>query len=174
MTSNLKIAILCVDESSNYYQLSKKYNLDIYSASRSMLLFNDSCPVICHPPCAQWSRLKNFAHVNDELKKLAPLCYDIVNSNGGILEHPSGTSLFKTVKADTNKILSVDQHWWNFPARKRTYLYFHKVKPISFPLNLNAYPGKVSLNIPTQMRSRGTIEFNEWLINNIIASFNKS
>jgi len=165
---NFKIAILCASEKSNYFQLSNCFNLDIYTASRSMRLFNDNCPVICHPPCAQWSRLSHFSKVNVSDKNLAIECWEIMQRNGGIFEHPSGTSFFKYVNADKKNMISVDQHWWNFPARKRTLLYFHKYHPLAYPLNFNCYPGKVHINLTGESRSLGTLSFNHWLIDCII------
>ena len=119
-------------------------------------------PVIVHPPCAQWSRLKNFAIENDYTKSLAHFCFQRVLDNGGIFEHPAGSSFFREVGIQ-NKIISIDQHWFGFPARKRTYLYFHKCEPIQLPLNFNAIENNVA-GLHSSKRSTTTINFAEYLI----------
>lgn len=52
------ITILCADDKSSYYQIE---DLDIYNKHRDALTFNGSNPVICHPPCAAFSRMRGFS-----------------------------------------------------------------------------------------------------------------
>lgn len=157
-----KIAILCADEKSNYFKLANRYNLDIYTLSRSATNFDYSCPVIAHPPCAQWSRLHAFATPNQREKELAWFCLEAVNRCGGIFEHPSGSHFFKT--ASIKPTISVDQHWFGYPARKRTYLYFSDCSPIQHPLSLDAPTKNSVTNISRSMRSRCSVAFCVWLI----------
>lgn len=128
-----------------------------------MTTYSGTFPVIAHPPCAQWSRLHKFSKPDPFIKNLAVICYEKVMQNGGILEHPAGSHLFNYVNADWSKIVSVDQHWWNFPGRKRTYLLFHNVKPLSFPLNFNSIPGDISNTLHSSARELTTLSFNKWL-----------
>jgi hypothetical protein len=126
------ISVLCTNENSNYKLIP---GLDLWPASRDMHHYGGSNPVICHPPCAQWSRMRAFANDNPSQKFLALMCWDIVNSNGGIFEHPSASSFWHYVCADRSRLISVNQSWWGFPCRKTTWLYFSKCQPLSYPLS---------------------------------------
>lgn len=168
-----RVTILCASLQGHYPSLGKKYDLDIYSESRSAYMCDLAAPVIAHPPCAQWSRLHKFAHKDEYIKGLGVWCFDKVKEFGGILEHPSGSHLFRFCGIPKNELISVDLHWWDFPARKRTYLWFNKCQPLSYPLNFNAYKGKVSHNLTGESRSITPYAFNEWLIQSIIQTYNK-
>jgi hypothetical protein len=163
-----KIAILCAAPNSHYFQLQSKYNLEIYTKADDCRNFQFDCPVITHAPCAQWSRLHKFARVNQESKNLAYFCLRAVVSCGGIFEHPAGSHFFKTAGIDRTQLFSIDQHWFGFPGRKRTYLYSHKVNYSSFPLSLDAIPGDISNTLRSSERELTTVAFNEWLIKSIL------
>lgn len=85
------VSILCADSLSNYFKID---GLDIWTEKRDINNYSGKNKVICHPPCQQWSRLKSFAKNKPEEKKLALLCWEIVQANGGIFEHPAGSSFF--------------------------------------------------------------------------------
>lgn len=161
------ISILCATSNSTYFQIP---GLDIWTADRDVRKFNGKLPVIAHPPCQQWSRLHHFARKNNE-KELAVICWEHVHANGGILEHPSGSHFWKYVDADKNKMLSVDQCWWGFPCRKRTYLYFHNCNWIAFPL-FTLPSVKELCNIPQHQRSLSPLSFNQWLVDSVRQSLN--
>lgn len=157
------ISILCTDSNSNYNLIP---GLDLWPSERDAFNFSGQNMVIAHPPCPQWSRLKSFASSNLKEKLLAEWCYDIVMQNGGIFEHPAGSSFFKYINAPRSQILSVDQCWFGFPARKRTYLLFNQCRHIPFPLF--TLPSVRELYyLPKDMRSRSTLSFNIWLVNSV-------
>jgi len=124
------ISILCAQKNSIYKTIP---GLDVWDELRDAYFFTGSNPVITHAPCAQWSRMKAFSKENKDEKELAYFCLNKIIRNGGIFEHPAGSSFFKEAGI-TKNIYSVDQSWWGFPARKRTYLFFHKCKPLSVPI----------------------------------------
>jgi len=124
------ISVLCVMPKSNYYQIP---GLDLWDVSRDAYFYFGSNPVITHAPCQQWSRMKGFANYNKDEKELAFHCLKYVLRNGGIFEHPHGSSFFKEAGI-TKNIYSVDQSCYGFPARKRTWLLFHGIKPLPFAL----------------------------------------
>lgn len=159
------ISVLCVDVESTYFDIP---GVDLWTKHRDIRNCKTSFPVITHAPCQQWSRLHAFANKNDE-KELAYLCWDFVHKNGGIFEHPSGSHFFKTVNADKSKMLSVDQCWWGFPARKRTYLYFHECTWLPFPL-FQLPQVKELQCIRQHLRSRSPLSFNQWLVDSIRSS----
>lgn len=160
------ISVLCVMPGSNYFQIP---GLDLWDAKRDAYNFIGSNPVITHAPCAQWSRLKAFANDNPREKELAWFCLEKVRRNGGIFEHPAGSSFFK--EAGIKKIYSVDQSWWGFPARKRTYLYFHGYKPLAFPLSFDRITYKVGgnrngslISMIKRDHSKMTLSFCQYLV----------
>ncbi len=156
----MNIAVLCASEDSIY----KKYpGLNVFDKKRDARTFTGQERVIAHPPCQQWSRLRMFSKDNKEEKELAFFCLEKVEKNGGVLEHPAGSSFFKEAGI-FNKVVSVDQFWFGFPARKRTYLYFVDCKPKSFPISFHAIEKKVS-ELSQKKRSETTAQFAEWLIN---------
>lgn len=163
------IAILCANSPSIYHDLETSHNLDIYTKNRSATLFEGSEPVITHAPCAQWSRLRTFALDKPDEKELAWLCLSHVHKNGGIFEHPAGSSFFRA--ANIRPTLALDLHYWGFPARKTTWLYFHKCKPISFPLNFNALEKTVP-QLHSSKRSDTPHGMALWLINCINQTLN--
>lgn len=157
------ITVLCAARKSYYFDLP---GLDVYGKERNAYNFTGTNPVIAHPPCAQWSRLRSFARFDLEEKGLANFCWEVVNKNGGVFEHPLGSSFFKNVRIDMSKLYSVDQSWFGFPARKRTLLYFHKCKPLAFPLKFDAVQVKVE-NMGADARSLMTYSFATWLVKSV-------
>lgn len=125
------IAVLCAHQKSHYYEIP---GLDIYDETRDCRTFKGGMPVIVHPPCAQWSRMKAFATKDQEVKNLAYFCLDKLKECGGIFEHPHGSDVWKELDwPKGGKFIQVDQHWWGFPARKRTTLFFYKVSTNTTP-----------------------------------------
>jgi len=154
------ITILCVMTNSNYNHIP---NLDLWDINRNAYNYTGNNIVITHAPCQQWSKMKSFAKENKKEKELAFFCYEKVQKNGGIFEHPAGSNFFKIVNIPRNKIISVNQHWWGFPAQKKTYLYFNQISPLPVPLNFNAVQKKV-INMAQNKRSLMTTSFCQWLV----------
>lgn len=154
------ISVLCANKDSIYKTFP---DLDVWDAARNAYNFTGENRIIAHPPCQQWSRLKRFAKDNESEKGLAWFCLEMVLQNGGVLEHPSGSSFFAAAGIPKSKIYSIDQHWFGFPCRKRTYLFFHKCKPIEYKLRFDAIEKKVD-QLHSSRRSDTTKEFAEWLI----------
>lgn len=95
-------------------------------------------PVVAHPPCAPYSKIKHLAGV--ELAKAtshARYAVGFVRRFGGVLEHPAGSELFDEERTGlglpkpgdspdyaggfTVEVCRVE---WGHVARKRTWLYF--------------------------------------------------
>ncbi len=160
------ISILCVCKNSNYYKLP---GLDLYDTYRNAYTFAGLNKLIAHPPCAQWSKLRSFAKENKEEKDLAMFCLHKVKQNGGILEHPAGSQFWKVANVSRSNIISINQHWFGFPAQKRTWLYFHDVKPLAYPLSFNT-PTKTVSDMHSTARSLQPLSFCNYLVNCINAS----
>ena len=173
----MNIAVLCAHPLSNYYRLAYLPGiiLDIYDQERDARNFTGDCPVICHPPCAQWSALRKFAKFDKEQKYLAYFCRDVLARNGGIFEHPARSIFFDQSGWPDGKIYRVDQSAFGFPTLKPTKLFFHRCRPVSQPLNFNAIEFGIGMGkkkqIPKSMRSLTTESFNLWLIESIVSTF---
>lgn len=165
------ITVLCAKRDSLYKQIP---GIDVWDEDRDAYFFTGSNPVITHAPCAQWSRMKAFAHKNADEKELAYFCLNKIIRNGGIFEHPAGSSFFKEAGL-TKNVYSVDQSWWGFPARKTTWLFFHRCKPLQMPImqnvptkvvaptfsNTERYKGK---HLTKKDRSTTVLPFAHWMI----------
>lgn len=164
------ISVLCAKKNSIYKTIP---GVDVWDEDRDAYFFTGSNPVITHAPCAQWSRMKAFANDDPDQKELAYHCLKYVLRNGGIFEHPGGSSFFKEAGV-TNNIYSVDQVWWGFPARKRTYLFFHYCKPLAFPVmqylptvRVGSRKGRKDTEISKTQRSTTVRAFAHWMIDSI-------
>ena len=87
-------------------------------------------PVVAHPPCGAWGRLRTFHRKQD--KNCAPRAVDQVRQCGGVLEHPSGSLLWCEMglpkpgeRCDEfgGRTFDVYQSDWGHLALKRTWLY---------------------------------------------------
>lgn len=140
------IPVLCTQPNSNYLKIE---GFDCYDEIRDMRTFTGSAALIAHPPCRMWSKLKGLAKGTEDEKNLARICVRLVRQNGGVLEHPAGSSLWidqnlpkgKCIDEFGGFTLKINQHWFGHPAEKKTYLYIVGLKPSEippYPLNFNA------------------------------------
>lgn len=129
------IAVLCADEKSHYFEIE---GLDIYTKSRPMELFTGGVPIIGHPPCGQWGKFKWRAKANPREKDLAIQCIEHLSREGGVIEHPEGSDIWKLQWPKGTKFQKVNLHQFGFKAKKTTILAWYKYKPIEEPLNFNA------------------------------------
>lgn len=171
-----KIPVLFTQSRSFYNSYSFT---DCYDLARNAINFKGSEAVIAHPPCRLWSRLHKFSTAPKAEKLLAMWAVQKVRVNGGILEHPAGSSLFKKMLIPMDGspdrsggfIVSIDQHWFGFPARKRTYLYIvgcQRAQIPPFPLRFSAITHSISsspnyLELPKAQRSETVPLLCEWL-----------
>ena len=65
---------------------------DCWDEERDARTYQEGDKVICHPPCAPWG---NFAWNSNQDKTLAIHGYEVITRNGGILEHPRYSKLWK-------------------------------------------------------------------------------
>lgn len=158
------ISVLCVRPGSHYYSFPL---LDLWDSYRDVYNFSGNLPIIAHPPCQQWSKLKSFAKNHDQSKNIGPLCIDIVHKNTGIIEQPHGSELFRYCGIPAKKLLSVNLHWWGYPAQKKTLLYFYGIEPLAMPLNFNAIESKVT-DLNKVLRLSTPPEMCKYLIDSIL------
>lgn len=141
-------------------------------------------PGIHHPPCQLWSKLRYFSNKPHCEKLYAINSMIHVRTNGGVLEHPSSSQLWKFMKVDFSEKLDVyggwclciDQSWFGFEAPKKTILYIKGINPNeipSYPLNIVVPPKRVA-DLHSSRRSDTVINLANYLIQLITIIKNKN
>jgi hypothetical protein len=126
-----RIAALFVRADSAYKALP---GVDAYDAARDARSFPGGCPVVAHPPCRAWGRLRQFASkVRPDEKALGPWAVEQVRRFGGVLEHPRQSTLWDHcglpmpgacfTDAWGGYSIEVDQFHFGHKAQKRTWFY---------------------------------------------------
>jgi len=87
----MTVAVLFARRDSCYKQLP---DLDVWDADRDALNWNGGCPVVAHPPCRGWGRMRQFSYAHDDERQLAEFAICAVSEWGGVLEHPAESSLW--------------------------------------------------------------------------------
>jgi hypothetical protein len=121
------VTVLYTREDSVYVKLG----CNCYDIKRDARSYIGNDVIIGHPPCRAWGRLKGLARPRVDEKELAISCVQIIQKNGGILEHPAHSSLWRYMnlpvpgqKDEFGGIaISIDQHWFGHLAKKNTWLY---------------------------------------------------
>ena len=148
----MKIPVLFTQVNTNY----NDYPIfDTYDLHRDAFSYYGRIPVIAHPPCRLFSRLRKFSTATATEKKCAFFALSKVRQFGGILEHPRSSTLWKTGNFDLSGAVdsyggflrSVNLSWFGFPCQKKTMLYFVGIAPGQlppFPLSLDAISHRIS------------------------------
>jgi hypothetical protein len=85
----MNVAALYVDPIGPYPRLVSEW----YDEARDARMYAGPWPVVAHPPCGPWGRLK-FLCTKQE-KNCGPHAVAMVRLYGGVLEHPANSSLWK-------------------------------------------------------------------------------
>jgi hypothetical protein len=146
-----KYSALFIRKDSAY---KKREAWDCFDADRDALTFTGGTPVVCHPPCRAWGVMAHMAFRTKDWtadasrdaereaeKQLAVLSIEIVRANGGILEHPAGSKLFKSHLPDAGcapdedggYTIEIDQYDFGHVAHKMTKLYICGVSRANLP-----------------------------------------
>jgi hypothetical protein len=148
-----------------------------WDANRDARLYAGPWPVVAHPPCGPWGRLRHLYRGNEH--DCAPRAVEQVRAYGGVLEHPAGSLLWceefpcaPGASRETQRLpqpmrewggngtllsvdsfggytVEVDQCEWGHVARKRTWLYLVGVPHSA--LEAPPFPGRE----PTHYASGG-------------------
>lgn len=132
------VAILFARGDSNYKALP---GCDVWDAERNALNWPGGAPVVAHPPCRAWGRLRQFAKPRADEKSLATWAVAQVRRFGGVLEHPEGSTLWEAAglpapgKRDAfgGWTLGIHQHEFGHRAEKATLLYIVGCEPANLP-----------------------------------------
>lgn len=114
---------------------------DVYDIERDARTYDGPWPVVAHPPCRAWGRLRAFASPRPDERNLARLAVALVREFGGVLEHPASSTLWPAQRLPEpgqrdqygGWTLVVDQDWWGHRAEKRTRLYVVGCEPQDVP-----------------------------------------
>ena len=132
------VAVLFARADSVYKQLP---GTDVYDMERDARIYDGPHPVVAHPPCRAWGRLRSFANPRPDERNLARLAVAMVREFGGVLEHPAGSTLWPAQRlprpgerdAFGGWTLAAPQMWWGHKAEKSTWFYVVGCEPGDMP-----------------------------------------
>lgn len=177
------IAALYVDPRGPY---PKMPGVDCWTEERDAENYAGPWPVVAHPPCAPWGRLKHFARKDDA--PLGLVAFAQVRRWGGVLEHPKDSTLFAAAGAPRpgkgfdvwgGRTIVIDQCRFGHVTRKWTWLYLvGDIRLEAFRLPPSREPTHSICNGRGQRLANGTVRqrataaqarltppaFAEWLV----------
>lgn len=175
---NRPVAALYIDPKGPYPGLlGAEY---CWPLARNAKLYDGPWPVIAHPDCGPWSRLRHLCRNQDPECGLHAIAQ--VRAFGGVLEHPADSKLWLTFglpspgfKDDYGFTLAVNQVSWGHSCAKPTWLYCcgidrskaeAGVRTGGTPTHVVCKgPGVWDLPVASKPAKRRTpIEFAKWLI----------
>jgi hypothetical protein len=148
------VAVLFARADSVYKTLP---GVDVYDMERDARTYDGPWPVVAHPPCRSWGRLRAFAKPRADERNLARMAVALVREFGGVLEHPAWSSLWAAQKlprpgerdAFGGWTLAAPQKWWGHRAEKDTWFYIVGLGPRDIPempLKLGKAEGVIRLD----------------------------
>lgn len=165
------VAVLFARKTSHYKTFA---GADVFDAERDARTYAGGAPVIAHPPCRAWGRLRQFAKPRHDERDLALWAVCQVRKWGGVLEHPAGSLLWEAAglpqPGERDEFggftLPVFQSWWGHRAPKATWLYIVGIEPRELPplpFELGVPPGRIE-NMGKAEREATPPQFASWLI----------
>lgn len=135
-----QVAALFVREDSFYKSMP---GVDCWDIGRDARKWPGGCPVVAHPPCRAWGKLRAFAKPRLEEKELAFFAVEQVRRFGGVLEHRRGSSLWAAADLPApvaglvdgwgGWTLPVFQCWFGRKAERSALLYIVGIAPGDLP-----------------------------------------
>lgn len=161
------VAALFVRKKNHYAALG----CDTYDFQRDALTWPGGTPGIFHPPCRSWAGLSHFAKPLIGERDLAIWAMDSARRNGGIVEHPYASRLWREtgclgfgIRDDHGGCLyPFYQSWFGHRAPKKSCIYVVGAKPI-FPDHL---PPVMQMSVATMgvaERERTPAALAAWLV----------
>ncbi len=133
------VSVLFARSDSNYKTLP---GCDVWDIDRDARCWPGGSPVVAHPPCRAWGRLRQFAKPRPDEKQLAILAVSHVRQFGGVLEHPAESSLWLECRLPRpgefpdefgGWTLEIQQFHFGHRAEKLTWLYIVGCDPSGIP-----------------------------------------
>lgn len=161
-----QVAALYVRKNSIYNTLPGVITFDQKRDARTFL--NDM-PVIAHPPCRLFGKLKHFSKAPAAEKLLAYHAVETIKKCGGVLEHPAFSSLWTEMNLPSPGVIDADggftfpilQSWFGHSCPKSTWLYINGVSPADLPdlpFELGIPSGRISHTGSMKVREGTPIE----------------
>jgi hypothetical protein len=120
------VSVLCAHPRSFYFGLP----VTVFDERRDARTFSGRGPVIAHPPCRGFSRMRGLARASQSELELARWCCRVVQVNGGVLEQPRLSRLWREMalpypgfSGAGGFCIEVDQWAWGHRAVKPTWLF---------------------------------------------------
>lgn len=164
------VAVLYAKRGSVYFDLAA----DVWDEARDARLFPGGKRVIAHPPCRAWGRFAQWAKPAQHERDLAMHALDCVRANGGVLEHPRASKLWKVAGLPRpgeppdefgGYTIEVNQVDWGHRAIKPTWLYIVGVPAHALP---ELPPPGVAVTTVERMwrgeREATPVRFAAWLL----------
>lgn len=166
----MRCAVLYVREDSHY----KAMPVDCFDASRDARTYAGPLPVVAHPPCRAWGRLRHLAKPRHDERGLALHAVDMVRKFGGVLEHPENSTLWPVAGLPApgcfdgwgGWTMTVHQAWWGHRAPKPTRLYIvgKRARQIpALPYTMGDPGGRIE-SMGRREREETPPELAEWLV----------
>jgi hypothetical protein len=123
----ITVAALYVERGGPYFTMP---GVDPWDLALDARTYAGPHPVVAHPPCGPWGRLRHLYRGTEH--DCAPAAIDSVREWGGVAEHPAYSLLWRALNlprpgefSDQHGGFSVavDQCAWGHVARKHTWLY---------------------------------------------------
>lgn len=119
------VAALYIDPRGPYPKMT---GVDCWDETRDARTYAGPHPVVAHPPCGPWGRLRHLYRGAEH--DCALVAVEQVRRFGGVLEHPARSVLWSAAGLPLpgcsdlhGSAIEVEQVRWGHPARKRTWLY---------------------------------------------------
>ena len=135
----MTVSVLFARADSHYKELA---GVDVWDMERDARKWPGGTPVIAHPPCRAWGRLRQFAKPRADEKELAIQAVATVRRFGGVLEHPAESSLWIDQRLPRpgefpdefgGWTMEIQQYHWGHRAEKATWLYIVGCAPTDIP-----------------------------------------
>jgi hypothetical protein len=123
------VAALYIDPRGPY---PKMPGVECWDEARDARTYAGPHPVVAHPPCGPWGRLRHLYRGGEGDATCGPIAVGQVRMYGGALEHPRYSQLWKYAglplpedppDAFGGRTYEVEQVAWGHVARKKTWLY---------------------------------------------------
>jgi len=120
----------------------KTLPVDVWDEARDARGWPGGSPLVAHPPCRMWGRLRQFANGGHDEKMLAVGAVAHVRKYGGVLEHPAESTLWahcglprpgRFPDSFGGWSMAVDQFLFGHRAEKSTWLYVVGCEPDDLP-----------------------------------------
>ncbi|HOW49039.1 MAG TPA: hypothetical protein PLB26_15455 [Rubrivivax sp.] len=118
--------------------------VDAWDEARDARSWPGGCPVVAHPPCRLWAKLRQFASSPDPAaeRQLAIDAVGRAREFGGVIEHPAESTLWAACGLPTpgrapdrfgGWTAEIRQCDWGHKAEKLTWLYIVGCHPDDLP-----------------------------------------